>query len=72
MYCTHFPCPHCAKMIAQARIRRLVYCIDYGGELRSLAEYFLREGRVEIVKISINDIVKVFPELVKNVLKQEP
>jgi len=32
LYCTHSPCILCAKMIANAKIKRVVMCIEYPDE----------------------------------------
>ena len=32
IYVTHHPCAHCAAMIIQAGIKRVVYCDDYRSE----------------------------------------
>jgi dCMP deaminase len=45
LYCTHFPCTLCAKMIINAGIRRLVVATDYPDDL---SKNLLREARIEV------------------------
>jgi dCMP deaminase len=48
MYCTHSPCIICAKMIVNAKIRRLVTVTDYTDDsFKSLFE----EAKIEFVKL---------------------
>ncbi|UYD60142.1 deoxycytidylate deaminase [Aeromonas phage avDM12-TAAL] len=50
MYCTMAPCPECAKTIAQAKIKTLVYCEDYNGSNADWAETLTRSG-IKVIKI---------------------
>lgn len=45
LYCTHFPCALCAKMIINAGIRRLVVARDYPDDL---SKSLLREAKIEV------------------------
>jgi dCMP deaminase len=45
LYCTHFPCALCAKMIINAGIRRLVVATDYPDDL---SKSLLREAQIEV------------------------
>ena len=45
LYCTHFPCSLCAKMIINAGIRRLVVARDYPDDL---SKSLLREAKIEV------------------------
>jgi len=48
LYVTHQPCLNCAKMIINAGIVRVVFTQAY---LDPIAEEFLREARVEMVRM---------------------
>ena len=48
MYCTHSPCSVCAKMIINAKIKKVVYLGKYNDE-RGLG--YLREANVELVQL---------------------
>ncbi|ADM79903.1 Cd dCMP deaminase [Aeromonas phage phiAS5] len=50
MYCTMAPCPDCAKMIAQSRIRTLVYCEEYNGARQDWSKT-LTDCGVKVIKI---------------------
>ncbi len=45
LYCTHFPCVLCAKLIINAGIRRLVVARDYPDDL---SKSLLREAGIEV------------------------
>ena len=45
LYCTHFPCTLCAKMIINAGIRRVVVATDYPDDL---SKDLLREAQIEV------------------------
>ena len=45
LYCTHFPCALCAKMVINAGIRRVVVARDYPD---ALSKGLLREAKIEI------------------------
>lgn len=45
LYCTHFPCTLCAKLIINAGIRRVVVASDYPDEL---SKSLLREANIEV------------------------
>jgi dCMP deaminase len=45
LYCTHFPCSLCAKLIINAGIRRVVVARDYPDDL---SKNLLREALIEI------------------------
>jgi dCMP deaminase len=47
LYCTHFPCSLCAKMLINSRIHRIVYMADYPDEL---AYALLQEADIELVQ----------------------
>lgn len=47
MYCTDFPCVDCAKAMAQAQVRRVVYLSDYPDPNSS---NILRRAGVELLK----------------------
>ncbi len=54
LYCTHSPCIICAKMIANARIKRFVTCQDYPDpQFRALFE----EAGIEFVMLPAPDPV---------------
>lgn len=44
LYCTHNPCRHCAKLLVQAGVIRIVYAADYADEVR---DEFLQETGIE-------------------------
>lgn len=46
LYCTHFPCVLCAKMIINAGIRRLVVARDYPDDL---SKSLLTEAEIEVI-----------------------
>ncbi len=48
-YITHYPCVHCAKMLAAAGIAKIKYLHDYNND--PLAETMLKEAGVETVKL---------------------
>jgi dCMP deaminase len=48
LYCTHFPCSLCAKMIINAGIRRLVAARDYPDDL---SKSLLREAKIEVLTL---------------------
>lgn len=52
LYCTHSPCIICAKMIANAKIKRVVTCGDYAD--RSFEPLF-KEAGIKFEKIKIKD-----------------
>lgn len=45
LYCTHYPCSICAKMIVNTGIRRLVYIHPYPDHF---SDEILREGQVQV------------------------
>jgi dCMP deaminase len=45
LYCTHFPCSLCAKMIINAGVRRVVVACDYPD---ALSKGLLEEARIEV------------------------
>ena len=45
LYCTHFPCSLCAKMIINAGIRRLVVASDYPDDL---SKSLLEEAKIDV------------------------
>ena len=45
LYCTHYPCSICAKMIVNAGISRMVYIYDYPDDFSNT---ILSEGGIEI------------------------
>jgi dCMP deaminase len=48
LYCTHFPCVLCAKMIINAGIRRLVVGRDYPDDL---SKNLLEEAQIEVLTL---------------------
>lgn len=50
LYCTHFPCVICAKMIINAGIRRIVYAQSYPDEFSAI---LLKEAGVTIEKLEV-------------------
>ena len=54
LYCTHSPCILCAKMIANAKIKRVVMSIEYPDE--TFKELF-KEAGIEYVSMPIPDLV---------------
>lgn len=52
MYVTTFPCPVCAKQIAQAGIKRLFYSGDYS---MLDGETILKSADVELIKVNMSD-----------------
>lgn len=48
-YNTHFPCIHCAKILAAAGIKTIKYHTDYNND--PLVLELLRESRVEVFKL---------------------
>jgi len=52
MYCTHTPCILCAKMLANAKIKRYVTYGDYPDES---AKDLLKETKIEFIKIAKPD-----------------
>ena len=48
LYCTHSPCSVCAKMIINAKIRKVVYKRGYPDKM---AIDFLKQAGVELVKL---------------------
>ena len=53
LYCTHSPCILCAKMIANAKIKRVVMSIEYPDE--TFKELF-KEAGIEYVSMPIPDL----------------
>ena len=51
-YVTHFPCIHCAKILASAGIRKIVYYQDYRND--PLVLEILAESGIVMVKFSNN------------------
>jgi len=49
-YLTHFPCIHCAKILASAGIRKIVYYCDYRND--PLVLEILTESGILVVKFS--------------------
>lgn len=51
MFCTHFPCPSCAKMIVQVGVRALWYSErvvgSYNDDDRGLTEAFFEAARIQ-------------------------
>ncbi len=52
MYCTHTPCILCAKMLANAKIKRFVTYGDYPDET---AKELLKEVKIEFIKMGKPD-----------------
>jgi dCMP deaminase len=52
MYCTHFPCHECAKLIIQKGIKRIVYTKSWGHDkdTGAVSRYLLETCGVEIIK----------------------
>jgi len=48
LYCTHQPCILCAKMMINARVRKVVYRQSYPD---GAALEFLRQARIEVVRM---------------------
>ncbi len=48
-YITHFPCVHCAKLLAAAGVKKIKYRHDYRND--PIAEELLREASVSVEKI---------------------
>jgi dCMP deaminase len=55
LYCTHFPCVLCTKLLINAGIRRLVVCEAYPD---SLSEAMLKEAGVEFLIVDSRDFEK--------------
>ncbi len=53
LYCTHSPCILCAKMIANAKIKKVVMSIEYPDE--SFKNLF-KEAGIEYVSINVPDL----------------
>lgn len=51
LYCTHQPCILCAKMMINARIRKVVYSNSYPDET---ALEFLEQAGIEVLKLTEN------------------
>jgi len=62
LFCTHFPCIECCKLILNAGIVKVYYIYEYVDE-RSLElgyhsqSQFLKEGKVKVEKISYSDLI---------------
>jgi len=52
MYCTHSPCIICAKIIANAKIKRFVTCSDYADKD---FEPLFKEAGIKFEKIKLKD-----------------
>jgi dCMP deaminase len=52
LYCTHFPCVLCTKLVINAGVRRLVVCEAYPDDL---SEAMLREAGVEFQIVDSRD-----------------
>ena len=52
MYCTHFPCHECAKLIIQKRIKKVVYNKEWGAEKDTgmVSRFLLEKCGVEVEK----------------------
>lgn len=53
LYCTHSPCILCAKMIANAKIKRVVMSIEYPDET---FKNLFKEAGIEFVSMPIPDL----------------
>jgi len=53
MYITHSPCERCARLIASAGIKRVVFITDYGNGIE-----FLKKAGIEVQKIEKDEIFK--------------
>jgi len=49
LYCTHYPCENCAKLIISAGIEKVFYKNEYYNEI---SEKFFKNANVKIVKIN--------------------
>jgi len=67
LYCLHFPCNECAKLIASAGIKEVVYLKHYREEVPKAEEIFECSG-VKFRKIVINhkDSLKVIEDVLKS------
>lgn len=54
LYCTHSPCILCAKMIANAKIKRVVMSIEYPDET---FKNLFKEAGIEFVSMPIPDLM---------------
>lgn len=59
LYITHFPCSHCAAMLAQAKVKRVVYGEEYGiQDTASSARYVFNLSGIEVEKHEKSDTVR--------------
>jgi dCMP deaminase len=58
IYCTHSPCILCAKMIANAKIKKFITCGDYAD--KSFKPLF-KELKIEFVKLPVPPLA-IFPK----------
>ena len=58
LYCTHQPCILCAKMMINARVKKIVYQQSYPDQT---ALDFLQQAGIEVVKVKERDFVKAVP-----------
>ena len=54
LYCTHSPCILCAKMIANAKIKRVVMSIEYPDEI---FKNLFKEAGIQFESMSIPDLI---------------
>lgn len=54
LYCTHFPCAFCSKIIINAGVKKLIYMEGYGSdENLKLSEELLKEAGIELKRFGV-------------------
>jgi dCMP deaminase len=52
VYVTHLPCSHCAALLVQAGISKVIYAIEYG-DTQSASRFVFESCKVEVVQYEI-------------------